>query len=262
MPAPDWSFARRPAWLASHLFALAVVVGCVLLGLWQLDRLDQRQRTNDLVAERSARPEVPVADALAGGPPRDLEFLAVRDRGTYVGGEQVVVRNRSQGGAAGSWVVTPLQTESGPTILVNRGFVPNVTLAPADVPVPAGAVEVTGWLRRTQERAGIGPTHPEEGRLSALARIDVPRLDAQIPGELAPVWLQLGSQEPPPADGLPDPVPLPGLDEGNHLSYAVQWFTFATLGAVVYGLLLRRRASERRGAAYLAPPPDAVGQRV
>lgn len=242
MPTSDWRFARRPYWLLSHLFALAVVVSFVGLGLWQLSRLEQRREANDLVAERSERPPLSVASALAEAPPDDLDYVAVADRGSFVAEEQVVVRNRSQWGAAGSWIITPLRTASGPTVLVNRGFVPDVMVEAAEVPVPAGTVEVSGYLRRTQERGSFGPTDPAEGRLSSLARVDVARIDQQVPDDLAPVWLQLAQQEPVPESGLPVPVPLPELGGGNNLSYAVQWFTFAVLGIVVYVLLLRRRA--------------------
>lgn len=244
MPTSDWRFARRPYWLLSHVFALAVVVSFLALGAWQLSRLEQRREANDLVAERSSRAALSVASALAEAPPDGLDYVAVADRGTFVAEEQVVVRNRSQRGAAGSWIITPLRTASGPTVLVNRGFVPDVTVEPTDVPVPAGTVEVSGYLRRTQERGSFGPTDPAEGRLRSLARVDVDRIDQQVPDDLAPVWLQLAQQEPAPERGLPAPVPLPELEEGNHLSYAVQWLIFAVLGIVVYGLLLRRRAVE------------------
>lgn len=247
MPSSDWSFARRPMWLVSHVFALAVVVAFVGLGVWQLDRLDQRQARNALVEERSARAPLAVGAALDQLEPDEVEYVPVLDRGHYVADEQVIVRNRSQGGAAGSWVVTPLRTGSGPTILVNRGFIPEVLVAPGDVAVPTDPVEVAGWLRTSQQRAGFGPRDAEEGRLEALARLDVARIDAQVADDLAPVWLQLSASSPPPPDGLPDPVPLPELGEGNHLSYAVQWFIFAGLGAVVYCLLLRRRAQEAAG---------------
>ena len=259
MVAPDWSFARRPTWLASHLFAVVVIVGCVLLGLWQLDRLDQRQHTNAIVRDRSTRPPATVVEALGSLDPEDADYLAVRDTGTYVAEEQVVIRNRGQGGAAGSWVVTPLRTAVGATVLVNRGFVPDVTAQPDDVPVPAGEVEVTGWLRASQERGAIGPRDAAEGRLTALARIDVERIDAQMPEDLVPVWVQLDTQVPAAGAGDPDPVPLPDLSEGNHLSYAVQWFIFGSLGAVVYVALLRRRARELPGRTDGPPDSDTDG---
>lgn len=245
MAQADWRFARRPRWVLSHLFAVAVVALFVSLGFWQLSRLDQRQQLNARIEDRASREPVPVADALSAGSDGDsLDFVAVADRGRYVAQDQVVVRNRSQGGAAGSWVVTPLVTRSGTTVLVNRGFIPEVLATPDAVPVPPGEVDVTGWLRRSQQRQGLGPADPAEGRIGALVRLDVERIDDQVAADLAPVWLQLGSQTPPVEGGLPDPVPLPPLDEGNHLSYAVQWFIFATLGVVVYLLLLRKRARE------------------
>ena len=45
-----------------------------------------------------------------------------------------------------------------------------------------------------------------------------------------------------PAPGLQASAP-PSLDDipNNHLSYAVQWFLFATVALVIYGLALRRK---------------------
>ena len=45
-----------------------------------------------------------------------------------------------------------------------------------------------------------------------------------------------------PADGLSASAP-PSIDSvpNNHFSYAVQWFLFAGIAAVIYGLALRRR---------------------
>ena len=40
---PDYRFARRPAWIAGHLLAGGMVLLMVILGFWQLDRLDQHQ---------------------------------------------------------------------------------------------------------------------------------------------------------------------------------------------------------------------------
>jgi surfeit locus 1 family protein len=50
---------------------------------------------------------------------------------------------------------------------------------------------------------------------------------------------------------LPVVLPEPELDEGPHLSYAVQWFVFATIAAVGYPLVLRRLS--RRGPGRSRP---------
>ncbi|HWU01636.1 MAG TPA: SURF1 family cytochrome oxidase biogenesis protein, partial [Novosphingobium sp.] len=46
------------------------------------------------------------------------------------------------------------------------------------------------------------------------------------------------------ANAVPDPQDMPN----NHFSYAVQWFLFALVALVIYGLALRRRWREHRAA--------------
>ena len=47
----------------------------------------------------------------------------------------------------------------------------------------------------------------------------------------------------PPAGLAANPGPDLSSVPNNHLAYAVQWFLFAGLAALIYGLALRRRAS-------------------
>jgi cytochrome oxidase assembly protein ShyY1 len=42
------------------------------------------------------------------------------------------------------------------------------------------------------------------------------------------------------AQGLPRRWPAPALDDGPHLSYAIQWFSFAVIIVVGTGALLRK----------------------
>jgi surfeit locus 1 family protein len=105
-------------------------------------------------------------------------------------------------------------------------------------------VTVTGLVRETETRGSFGPTDPTTGTLSNLARADVARVDQQVDEDLLPFYLQLQKQDPPVTASDPRPVPAPALDEGPHLSYALQWFTFALMTVIIYPLILRRRARE------------------
>lgn len=251
-----------PRWLVSHVLVVALVVLLVNLGLWQLRRLDERRAENARVAAALAQPVADVAElAPVAGPagPADgadagqpVEWRRARATGTYALEEQVLVRSRSLDGRPGSWAVTPLVLDDGTAVAVNRGWVPIGEDGP-DGPPPAasappeGRVTVTGVLRATEERGRFGPIDPEDGRLATLARLDVGRLDQQVAADLYPVALQLQSSDPPPPGDLPVPVPLPDVDdEGPHLSYAVQWFTFATIAGGGYLLILRRQLDEAR----------------
>lgn len=261
-----YRFALRPRWILSHLFVLALVVAMASAGFWQLDRLQEKQDRNEQVAARTSEEVVPV-DALAEpgdfDAAADLEFRRVTATGTYLADQEVLVRSRSRDGAPGSWVVTPLELADGTAVAVNRGWISNsgqLESVPERYTAPDGAVTVTGLVRRTETRGNFGPTDPADGTLDNLARADVARLDEQVPEDLLPFYVQLEDQEPvtPTADA-PVPVPIPALDEGPHLSYAVQWAIFTTVALVGYPLILRRRARELERGDDLDPDgPDPL----
>lgn len=258
-----YRFALRPRWIASHLFVAALVVSFVFLGFWQLDRLQERKDRNARVRARTSEPVVAAADLGVGpdsaaGGASSLEFRRVTATGTYRPDQSVLVGSPTRDGAPGSWVLTPLQLTDGVSVLVNRGWIPNsggLDAVPSDLPTPSGQVTVEGLVRATETRGSFGPKDPPDGRLTRLARADVERFDAQVPEDLYPFFIQLQDQDPPVAETEPKPVPQPELDEGPHLSYAFQWFFFASVGLVGYPLILRRRAREvereARGAAQV-----------
>lgn len=123
---------------------------------------------------------------------------------------------------------------------------------------PSGAVTVTGLVRDSERREGLGVADPDQGNLPVLSRVDVERLGQQVPEALAPVWVQLTTQDPAQPAGVPVPIDRPVLDDGPHLNYTGQWFIFATLTVIVYPLLLRRVARNKAGQAAAAGPPDGA----
>ena len=48
---------------------------------------------------------------------------------------------------------------------------------------------------------------------------------------------------------LPSAPPTIDTIPNNHLSYAVQWFSFAAILAIIYGLWMRRRLAPGDGPA-------------
>lgn len=249
-------FWLRPKWLVGHVLVIVLVAAFVNFGFWQLRRLDERRAANAVIEARSAVPVQPLAEVVAAAAASfaevdDLAYRRVVARGTYDAGASVLVRSRALDGRPGFHVLTPLVTDEGAALVVNRGFAPystETTEVLAATRPPAGEVEVAGLLLETQERQGIGPTDPAGGVLTEIARIDLARLQQQYEGDLYPVALQLQSQTPPPGD-LPVLLPPPEQSEGSHLSYAAQWFLFAAVGAVGWPVLLRHTAREdRRGA--------------
>jgi hypothetical protein len=104
--------------------------------------------------------------------------------------------------------------------------------------------------------------------LTTLGRVDIPRIGQQTPYPIAPVYVELTAPAPP-ANALPLPEPLPELDDGPHLSYAVQWCIFSACAVIGWVLVVRksRRARDQqekeaaraaKAAAADSANPDAA----
>lgn len=259
----DWTFVRSPKWILSHLFALSLIVTFIVAGFWQLSRLGDRRDANELIEARALQQPVPLADVLASsanvGPDEvgeALDFTAVSVEGRFVVSELTRVANRSQDGRGGDWSVGLFETADGQLVVVNRGFMlrSEITAEAAE-----GEVVLEGFLRRTRTRGWIGgDDNPEAERMPRL-NVDEVVVRAEAAGVSASertvsLWLQLEQVDGAAPDAAnqagavveavitPRPVPLDDLGEGDHFSYAVQWFSMAALSVLIYGLMLRRIA--------------------
>lgn len=244
---------RTPRWIVAHLMVVVIAGLFFRLGFWQLDRLQERRTENQIIAHRLAAAPRPLADLLAdpAAVGEGIDYLTVVVTGTYEPSGEVLIRSRTHDGLAGFHVVTPLVTAGERAVLVDRGWVP---IEMDDPPVPSaaappGPVTVTGAARSSQEAPALGPEDPADGVLKRLYWINVERLQAQSRLHLEPLYIELYSQVPEQPGGLPIPTAVPEIDEGSHLSYAIQWFSFALIGLAGYAALLRRSRSRRS-----APP--------
>ncbi len=244
---------------------LAVVIGCVVAGQWQLDRLQQIRENNARFAERLAEDPAdlealadPGADTVDEGA---LEFRRVEVRGTYRTDEEVLQRNRSFQNQTGFHVLTPLELDSGGVVLVRRGWVPASLDEPpvAEATPPDGEVTVQGVLERPVDQPSFGASDPDDGVLDRVFHTDTSRLDRQVDGALFPMVLRIDEElDNPTQDQLPFPAGTPELDEGSHLSYTVQWHTFAVIGLVGYVAWWHTRL-RREPAVQRPDDPDDGG---
>lgn len=239
----------RPRWLLGHLLAATLVVVFVVLGIWQLQRLEERSAANAVVSERATGEPRSLVDLRQefGAEPEDLAYRPAIATGRYEPSNEILLRSRSRNGQAGFHVLTPLVQESGRALLVDRGWVPYAMDEPpvAEALPPEGTVTVEGVVRAEQDPpegwfAGLAPRDPPEGPLQTTYYVDVERLAGQVPFPLEPVYLELRAQSPANEGRLPLPPAPPEVERGPHLAYALQWFSFAVIGLVGYTLLLRR----------------------
>lgn len=253
-----YGFLLRPKWIGFHLLVVAGAIVMVNLGLWQLNRLENRQEFNRQVISRIDEPTVPLDQLLAeSDDPQDLAWRPTVAVGTYLTDGQFVVVNRSQNGRAGDNAVVPMRLADGQILLVNRGFVPIRLDTPE---APTGTVEVRGIARPSEERRLGQLSDPATGRLEQVQRIDIDRLAMQLPGPVVPIYLDLLVSDPPEPPGIPEPVIRPDLSEGPHLAYAVQWFIFSAAVIVGWVLAVRWSVTKRReGSSTNEPSAPADG---
>lgn len=249
-----YRFLLRPLWIVFHLVVASAIILMIYLGMWQLDRLDARKTFNSQVIERSEQDPLQLLDVLADIDagvltPDEAEWLPVATAGSFLP-DQIVEFNQSQAGRAGENVLAALALDDGTTVIVNRGFIPLGFTVPA---APAIQVAITGLIRTSEVRDRGGLTDSSDGPVVEVRRVDIPLIAQQLPGEVAPVYVQLVRSEPAVEVGDPEPITRPQLDSGPHLSYAIQWFVFALSVAIGWVLAVRRSLSTRQRAGNDSP---------
>ena len=203
---------RRDVGLAA--IAVAVAGLCVWAAFWQLDRLHQRRTRNAVLAARLALPPLPVRRDITADSARQRRVVA---QGVYDFSAERTWPGRSFQGTPGVALVTPLRLADGSAVLVDRGWVPS-----------PDAFHVDHTLYR----------EPDTVTVTGIALIPPRgRGDVAVAGYL-PFVVQLES--PDPTRGLPRRWPPPTFDDGPHLSYVIQWFSFALIALVGTAVLIRK----------------------
>lgn len=221
---------RRADWIGL-IAAWGVAAVCVRLGVWQVHRLAQRRARNAVVAAvLASTPEAPGA-ASAGAREPGVPRMRLRAEGIYDYSRERRWAGRAFEGVPGVAIITPLRISPALAVLVDRGFV----AAP-----DARHIDLTPW-RESDSADVVGLVFdPPRGR----GDVDPAALRDSFPYGLAPFILQQQASdslhpERPEANGL-HRWPGPDLSDGPHLSYAIQWFSFAIIVAVGSVILFRR----------------------
>lgn len=240
MPLPLKSDPLR--WSASWPMTLLTVAGVVLfisLGRWQWHR----------AAESTALQN---AFRLGSGPATALtderalpRYSRVSAAGRYDGEHQFLLDNMSHAGQPGYEVLTPLQLADGRTVIVNRGWVPfgqsRRQLPAIALPATAAApLQAVGRLDNLPV-PGIALGHVAPATSGAWPRLTsfptMADLSAALGRPLVSRQLLLDARAP---FGFVRDWQPPGMSPAQHLSYAIQWWSFAALALILYALLNRR----------------------
>ncbi|MFZ4373109.1 MAG: SURF1 family protein [Mycobacterium sp.] len=264
-----WTFLLRPGWIALAL----VVAGFAYLSLtvlapWQLGKNTKTSRENSQIAASLAADPVPVTSILpqqdSSAP--DDQWRRVTATGKYLPAAQVLARLRVIGGAPAFEVLTAFAVDSGPTVLVNRGYVRPVqgTQVPPVPLAPNGSVTITARLRDSGTAPAADKQPFREDGVTQVYVIDTRQIADVTNTPLTGSYLQLVENQP---GGL-EALQLPQLDAGPFLSYGIQWIAFGILAPIGLGyfayseIRMRRREAADRAATQASQQPLTVEDKL
>ncbi len=233
------------------LAALAVLIA---LGTWQLQRLAWK---NDLVAQVEARlasPPIPAPppaewagldlDALDYQPVAITgRFLNDRESHVFIG----LTQARGPLSGPGFFILTPLVTSEGWTVIVNRGFVPQPLKDPATRAASQieGEVTVSGLLRRPELRNPFTP--PDDPVRNMWFTRDPVAIAASVaPGAEAAPYTIDAAYDPTLPGGIPQGGESVVSFPNNHLMYAFTWYALGLVLVAVSIAFARGRLRASR----------------
>lgn len=233
---------RRFAPLALLAVLAAVFVA---LGNWQIARRSWKLDLIERVEQRlKAEPVAAPGPSAWPGIGKPDEYRRVRVTGRFRHEFETCTQAVTVRGP-GCWVLTPLQTLEGWSVLVNRGFVDPGRRDPATRAQgqAEGTVTVGGLLRLSEPGGGfLRANDPAQDRWTSRDVAAIAAARGLAAGAVAPYFIDADA-------GVPG-GPVGGLTvvrfRNSHLAYALTWYTLA--GLTLAGVLLLLRQTRGHGA--------------
>ena len=226
------SLSWHPDWRTS-LFAGLLVPALLSLGVWQLQRAQEKEQLEAVWLERQQ--DLPQVLPPATTAPEQLAYRRVVLEGEFIAERTFLLDNRMRGSRYGNEVLTPLRlADSGALVLVNRGWVagdPARRQLPQFV-TPAGLQRVLGTVYVSPGAAytlGVETTTGAWPR--QLLAVDFAAIEAMLEEPVFPYSIRLDSDSPGALEAN-----WPGLNSSpqKHRAYAWQWFSMGLVLAVLY----------------------------
>ncbi|WP_116045121.1 SURF1 family protein [Amycolatopsis palatopharyngis] len=225
-------FLLKPGWLALTLVVFTFAIACyTLLAPWQFSRHTERQVQNAALQESFVSEPRPLAEVLPAGtaPDEGAEWRRVSVTGTYLAEDEVIARLRTVLGEPAFEVLAPFRTTGGQVVLVDRGYLQpdQRSRVPSYAAPPETQVELVGRVRVDETDPHARPVFANE---ATDGRLHTYSVDSQLVGaatglDIRPGYLQLDAGQP----GALGTLPLPQVEAGPFLSYALQWIAFGTM---------------------------------
>ena len=224
------------------LSLLALLLFClfIALGVWQLNRAQQKQALLNAFAQHA---QLPPHSIQSLNHLNDQRFYRVLLKGNFDNAHTFLLDNKTFHQQVGYEVYTPFKAAGiEKAILVDRGFIPlgsNRQILPT-VPAVLGERTIVGLLNLPPTYFALGSIN-ENAAIRWPLRIGyivLPELEKLLPYSLATDVLNLDPKDPA-AFSIEWQIVIMGPE--RHQAYAVQWFAFALTLLILFVMLNRQR---------------------
>lgn len=232
-------------WLTWLLLAILFAVACGFLSNWQFNR--RAEALADMSRLAKNYDATPIELTSHQFRVQD-EWRPIKLTGKFLPEKALLVRNRPFNGDPGFLELIPFQRTDGLLVAIEAGWIPadNQLAAPKNFPLPTGELQTIWGRERPSE-----PTLNRDAPKGQIATINLPTLWQKTGLSAKSVdqfYLRLGETTFA-KDGQPRALSRPQMDEGNHLSYALQWIVFALLAFSALTWAVRQEIRFKRMAA-------------
>jgi surfeit locus 1 family protein len=218
--------------LLPALMTAAMLAVLLALGIWQIERLHWKEALLAQIARAEAAPAAPLPNEPE---PYSKVQATGRLRDDLAATYGADVRDTPTGTQLGTQLIVPLERADGETILIDRGWVPE--LRPRPIAKPEGDVTVEGYVH-PGDRHGMFSA-PDSPATRQFYTLDPASIGAALGlPHVAPYVLIVVGQPPP--ERYPDPARHLPRPPNNHLSYAITWFGLAFALVVIFILWARK----------------------
>ena len=229
--------ARLLVWTVCAVFFFCLFIS---LGTWQVQRMLWKQALIERVNARIHAKPKPAPAPAAAFDAAASEYQPVALHGEFDHSKQALVQASTTLGA-GFWVLTPLRTDAGWWVWVNRGFVPTASQRGQQaIHTPTGPQDVQGLLRLPEPKGGFLRNNDAAG--DRWYSRDVVALTAArgLPASQVAHYFVDAQANP---TAKPGQWPVGGLTvvkfSNNHLAYIFTWYALALMVVVAFVFVWR-----------------------
>jgi cytochrome oxidase assembly protein ShyY1 len=227
-------------WLNWIALVIVFSIACGFLANWQFSRRETKLDSIAMVKQNFNATPVPISEYLPDSTmdPKKDQWRRVNLTGSYLPNHELLVRNKPNNGQVGFEQLVPFQVDGFGIVYITRGWVPTGQLqdAPDENPLPSTVTtSIVAWIIGEEPR--LERTAPE-GQISTI-NIALANELTGLHSRLENGYVRLQVETPAVSKKLIS-MPAPSTEEGNNLSYAVQWIIFAGMATAALIWRIRR----------------------